>query len=100
MQLDLAKIEEMIEGIPINLPLQKSSTAQDIAKFKPTEIDYLNGTIVSKGQQHQIPTPINSMIYTLIKMLEITQGNFNPSSQHEVVRNESDESVIPPLEQK
>ncbi len=100
MQLDLGKIEEMIEGIPINLPLQKSSTAQDIAKFKPTEIDYLNGTIVTKGQEHQISTPMNSMIYTLIKMLEITQGNFNPSSQPEVVHNESAENTTLPLEQK
>ena len=69
-----------IAQIPIHMSQQHSSTAQDLAKGKATEIDYLNGAIVEKGKQHGIPTPINQMLYTLIKMREFTQGNFNPSS--------------------
>ena len=78
--LDEQHITDAIAQIPIHMPQQYSSTAQDIAKGKATEIDYLNGSIVEKGKQHGIPTPINQMLYTLIKMREFTQGNFNPSS--------------------
>ena len=100
IDLNLERIDAMIEGIPVNLPTQKSSTAQDIAKRKPTEIDYLNGTIVALGKKHDIPTPVNSMIYSLIKMREITQGNFSPSSPLDFALDASDESILLPLEQK
>lgn len=78
--LDEQHISDAIVQIPIHMSQQHSSTAQDLAKGKATEIDYLNGAIVEKGKQHGIPTPINQMLYTLIKMREFTQGNFNPSS--------------------
>jgi 2-dehydropantoate 2-reductase len=100
IDLNLEIVDAMIEGIPINLPTQKSSTAQDIAKSKPTEIDYLNGTIVSLGKKHDIPTPVNSMIYSLIKMREITQGNFSPSSPLDFALDASVENKSLPLEQK
>ncbi len=51
---------------------QKSSTAQDLMKFKKTEIDYLNGYILRRGLAHQIPTPANQSVYALVKMLEMT----------------------------
>src|SRR6185437_14910816 len=35
--------------IPGNMPNQKSSTAQDLARGKPSEIDFLNGYVVRKG---------------------------------------------------
>ena len=78
--MDEQHISDAIAQIPIHMSQQHSSTAQDLAKGKATEIDYLNGAIIEKGKQHGIPTPINQMLYTLIKMREFTQGNFNPSS--------------------
>lgn len=49
---------------------QRSSTAQDIARHKSTEIDYLNGLVVRKGQEYGIPTPANQSVFALVKMLE------------------------------
>jgi 2-dehydropantoate 2-reductase len=49
---------------------QRSSTAQDLAKGKKTEIDFLNGYIVDLGKKHGIPVPYNESIYALVKMLE------------------------------
>ena len=37
---------------------------------KQSEIDYLNGLIVRKGVEHNIPTPANQAILALVKMLE------------------------------
>jgi 2-dehydropantoate 2-reductase len=47
-----------------------SSTAQDIARGKRTEIDSLNGYIVRRGRELGVPTPINLTLYALVKLLE------------------------------
>lgn len=60
------------EQIAKTMAKQKSSTAQDLMKFKKTEIDYLNGYILRRGLAHQIPTPANQSVYALVKMLEMT----------------------------
>lgn len=56
--------------IALTMAKQKSSTAQDLAKKRKTEIDYLNGLIVRLGKKYQIPTPANQSVYALIKMFE------------------------------
>ncbi len=61
---------KMNERIFITMNGQKSSTAQDLARHKPTEIDYLNGYIVNKGREYGIPTPFNETILSLVKLLE------------------------------
>ncbi len=53
-----------------SMPLQKSSTAQDLARSKPTEIDFLNGFIVQRGQALGIATPANRVLWALVKLLE------------------------------
>jgi 2-dehydropantoate 2-reductase len=49
---------------------QKSSTAQDMARLKPSEIDHLNGFIVRRGKEPGIPTPINQTLFALVKLVE------------------------------
>jgi len=47
-----------------------SSTAQDLARGKRTEIDSLNGYVSRKGLQLGVPTPVNYTLYTLVKLAE------------------------------
>ena len=47
-----------------------SSTAQDINRGKPTEIDSLNGYISRRGAELGVPTPVNHALFTLVKLLE------------------------------
>jgi 2-dehydropantoate 2-reductase len=47
-----------------------SSTAQDIARGKRTEIDHLNGYVVRRGEELGIPTPVNRTLHALVKLLE------------------------------
>jgi 2-dehydropantoate 2-reductase len=47
-----------------------SSTAQDIQRGKRTEIDSLNGYVVRRGAELGVPTPVNSTLTSLIKLLE------------------------------
>ena len=47
-----------------------SSTAQDIARGKRTEIDSLNGFVARRGAAHGIPTPVNDTLTALVQLLE------------------------------
>ncbi len=48
----------------------KASMLQDVEARRQTEIDYLNGGIVSFGEQRGIATPLNRAILALVKGVE------------------------------
>ena len=47
-----------------------SSTAQDLARGKRTEIDSLNGYLVRRGAELGVATPVNQTLHALVKLLE------------------------------
>ena len=47
-----------------------SSTEQDLARGRLTEIDSLNGYVARRGRELGISTPVNSTLYALVKLLE------------------------------
>jgi 2-dehydropantoate 2-reductase len=57
------KIAEQMSGT-------RSSTAQDLARGKHTEIDSLNGYVARLGAQLGVFTPVNHTLYTLVKLYE------------------------------
>ena len=59
-----------IMKIPANMPNQMSSTAQDLARGKPSEIDFLNGYVVRKGAELGIPTPTNQALQVMVKLAQ------------------------------
>ena len=63
-------MREATPRIAQTMPSQFSSTAQDLARGKPTEIDYLNGFVVRKGAALGIATPANRALHALVKALE------------------------------
>jgi 2-dehydropantoate 2-reductase len=62
------------ERIAQSMPGQYSSTAQDLARGKKTEIDHLNGVVVRKGEALGVPTPANRMLLSLVKLLEAARS--------------------------
>ena len=62
-----------ILNIPTMMPQQKSSTAQDLARGKPSEIDFLNGHVVRKGAELGVPTPTNHALQVMVKLAERTR---------------------------
>jgi 2-dehydropantoate 2-reductase len=56
------------------MPNQFSSTAQDLARGKKSEIDYLNGLVVRRGTALGIATPANRVLWALVKLLESKHG--------------------------
>ncbi|TPW00692.1 MAG: 2-dehydropantoate 2-reductase [Alphaproteobacteria bacterium] len=61
---------EAVQQIAQTMPGQRSSTAQDLAHRKRSEIDHLNGYIVGKGEALGIATPANRVLHALVKLLE------------------------------
>jgi len=54
-----------------SMPQAISSTAQDLERGRPTEIDYLNGYVVRECDARGLPAPVNRTLHALIKLLEL-----------------------------
>ncbi len=63
-------IRESVPRIAQTMASQSSSTAQDLARGKRTEIDHLNGYVVRKGEALGVATPANRALHALVKLLE------------------------------
>jgi len=57
-------------GLPGEL---KSSILQDLEKGAPTEIDFINGSVVRVGERVGVPTPVNRTLVAAIKGIELRQ---------------------------
>ena len=52
----------------------KSSTLQDIAAKKRTEIDALNGAVIKLAEQFKLTVPYNLVAYNLVKFIEANKN--------------------------
>ena len=60
---------------PTPLP---GSILQSIKRGRPTEIDYLNGEIISLGKRFKVPTPFNTKIVALVHRVEKNKKFYPP----------------------
>jgi 2-dehydropantoate 2-reductase len=67
---DAAATWASIQAVAVTMPNQLSSTAQDLARGRASEIDHLNGHVIRRGAVHGIPTPANRALHTLVKAIE------------------------------
>jgi 2-dehydropantoate 2-reductase len=61
---------EAVQRIARTMPTQFSSTAQDLARGKRSEIDHLNGYVLRRGKALGVATPVNRVLHSLVKLLE------------------------------
>jgi 2-dehydropantoate 2-reductase len=73
-------MQETTRRIAQTMPGQYSSTAQDLARGKKTEIDHLNGVVVRMGEARGVPTPVNRVLWSLVKLLEKEPKGRSPAS--------------------
>ena len=50
--------------------LQRPSMAQDMAKGRRTEIEFMNGFIAEKGAEVGVPAPTHAMLTAVVKRVE------------------------------
>jgi len=68
--LPLEAAMQAMTRIATAMPGQRSSTAQDMARRKPSEIDHLNGFVARRGCELGVPTPVNQTLHALVKLVE------------------------------
>jgi len=61
---------EMFLKIVDSNQTNKSSMAFDIQYKRKSEIDFINGSVSKIGKKHSVPTPLNDMLYKIIKVKE------------------------------
>ncbi len=57
-------------AIADSMAAQRSSTAQDLARGKRSEIDHLNGFVTTLGDGLGIATPVNRALHAIVRLLE------------------------------
>jgi len=68
--LDEPGLVAMVWRVAQGMAQQYSSTAQDVLRGKPTEIDMLNGHVAARGAALGVPTPVNRTLHALVKLRE------------------------------
>lgn len=63
-------VDAAVRRIAETMPSQYSSTAQDLMRSKPTEIDHLNGYVVRRGEALGVPTPANRVLWAMVRLVE------------------------------
>ena len=63
------------EGLPREF---KTSMLQSIEKGAPTEIDFINGSVVRWGERTKVPTPVNKALVACVKGIELWQQQYAP----------------------
>jgi 2-dehydropantoate 2-reductase len=74
VSLPLDPALDAMRRIAPSMPAQLSSTAQDMARGKPSEIDHLNGFVARRGRELGVPTPANQALHALVKLVEATRA--------------------------
>lgn len=72
LNIDLANenLIETVKNVALKTATNTSSMAQDIIKQRRTEIDYINGAIMRAGYSLNIPTPVNRILFNIVKAME------------------------------
>jgi 2-dehydropantoate 2-reductase len=60
--------------------LQRPSMAQDMAKGRRTEIEFMNGFIAEKGAEVGVPAPTHAMLTDVVKRVERNELAANPAN--------------------
>ena len=74
----LAEVEQcMLEGLKRRPEGGRSGTAQDLAKGRRTEVDFMNGYVAERGIPCGMPAPTHAAIAALVRRIE--RGELEPA---------------------
>ncbi|HWP97950.1 MAG TPA: ketopantoate reductase family protein [Syntrophomonadaceae bacterium] len=70
INLTQADVDDWLIVIDKLSPTGKTSMLQDMEAARQTEVDIFAGTVVEMGQEYDVPTPVNKMLFDIIKSSE------------------------------
>jgi len=65
----------------------KSSSLQSVERGRRTEIDYLNGYIVDRGEARGVAVPVNTAVVAMIKQIETGSRKMGPANLDDAAFN-------------
>ncbi|KAI4203450.1 MAG: hypothetical protein LQ346_001799 [Caloplaca aetnensis] len=74
VRFDIKRLEAQVIGIAQKTAANKSSTLQDISRGKLTEVEYITGYLVRRGEEVGIQCVVNYMLQHMIKAKERLEG--------------------------
>ena len=69
----------LVEGAKKRSDDQRPSMAQDIAKGRRTETDYINGFVAMRGQEIGVPAPTHAKMHEAVKRVERGESKPGPA---------------------
>ncbi len=63
-------MEEFFKILNTLAPEGKTSMLQDVEAGRKTEVEMLAGTVMNLGKKHGVKTPVNDMLFRMIRVLE------------------------------
>jgi 2-dehydropantoate 2-reductase len=64
----------------------RASMAQDVAKGRPTEIDYMNGHVLAQGRERGVPTPVTAVVVETMREVDSGARKQDPKNIEHVLR--------------
>ncbi len=74
VELPFSEPELAVEDVAQRTSENISSMLQDVLREAPTEVDAINGAVIRAGERKGVPTPVNQVIWSLVKALPV-RGN-------------------------
>ena len=73
------KLEQFVVEAAEKNAQNYSSMYQDVAAGRPTEVGYINGTVIKIAEEHSVAVPCNRLLLQQMKMLEALGGFGTPA---------------------
>ncbi|HSV56148.1 MAG TPA: ketopantoate reductase C-terminal domain-containing protein, partial [Magnetospirillaceae bacterium] len=70
-EADIAAWDRTLAGLS---PAGKSSMLQDVEGRRKTEVELFAGTVVRLGRETGVPTPVNSLLFNMVRTIERGYG--------------------------
>jgi 2-dehydropantoate 2-reductase len=64
----------VVESVAERTAYNKSSMLKDVLRGSPTEIDAINGAIVTIGEKENVPVQLNRTLWLLINAIDRTEN--------------------------
>ena len=74
------QIADKMRAYGKSLGAGRPSLAQDVIKGRSTEVDFLNGVVVRKGNEVGVPAPVNEQVVALTRRVETGEIAPSPSN--------------------
>jgi 2-dehydropantoate 2-reductase len=75
IRLSEEDIEKYAKILTTLSPLGKTSMLQDVEAGRKTEVEIFSGTVIELGHKYGVETPVNNVLFRMIKAIEQMAGN-------------------------